>query len=625
MREPALRRFPVGAEVCSETETHFRVWAPASEKVEVVFFMEKKEARSVPLEPEDKGYFSIVEVCPEGSLYAFRLNGRPEWYPDPASRYQPEGPHGPSQVVNSSAYTWRDTDWPGAKLEDQIIYEMHIGTFTSAGTYVAASEQLPELKDLGITMIELMPLAEFPGRFGWGYDGVDLFAPTRLYGVPNELRSFVDSAHQLGIAVILDVVYNHVGPDGNYLKSFTPDYFSKIHKSEWGEALNYDGPNSGPVREFFISNAVYWITEFHFDGLRLDAVPNIFDDSAEHICTELTRECRKAAGKKNISIIAEDESQRSFRIRPVQEGGCGLDGVWNDDFHHSAMVLLTGRNQAYYTDYLGKPQEFISALKWGFLYQGQRYKWQNKRRGTPTFGIQPSRFVTFIQNHDQIANSSRGLRVHLLTDPGNFRAMTALLLLGPNTPMLFQGQEFASSKPFLYFADHKAELATLVREGRADFLKQFHSIATLEGKALLSDPSNPETFQACKLDLKDREKNSGIYQMHKDLIRLRKAHSLNFKKFDGAVLGENAFLIRFFDESSLDFLLVLNFGIDLHLDPAPEPLLAPPLEHRWSVLWSSENPGYGGNGTPALDTPENWWIPGHAAVLLHPKRIGESK
>ncbi len=471
-----------------------------------------------------------------------------------------------------------------------------------------------------------MPVADFPGKFGWGYDGVNMFAPTRLYGEPDDLRRFVNEAHGLGVAVILDVVYNHLGPDGNYLRQFAEDYFSEKHKTEWGDALNFDGENAGPVREFFLSNGRYWVEEFHLDGLRLDATQSIFDDSDEHLLKALGREVRDAAKGRETIIVAENESQESWIVRPVERGGYGLDGLWNDDFHHSAVVAMTGRNEAYYTDYKGKPQEFVSSVKYGYLYQGQRYKWQRARRGAPSLDLSPQAFVTFIENHDQVSNSARGERVHELTSPGRFRAMTALMLLAPGTPMLFMGQEFASSAPFQYFADHEPELAAKVRAGRAEFLAQFRSVATKQVRDQLADPGDVETFERCKLDFSEREKHRDIYEMHRDLLRLRREDAVfsaqRLRGVDGAVIGDEAFVLRYFGEGGDDRLLIVNMGRDLNLDPAPEPLLAPPEGAIWTTLWSSEDFTYGGGGTPRLETKNNWCIPGHAAFALRPARAG---
>jgi maltooligosyltrehalose trehalohydrolase len=617
------RESPIGAEVLGNG-VHFRLWAPRRRQVEVVF--DGMEQLNFPLQAEAEGYFAGTAAKAEaGMRYRFRLDDGERLYPDPASRFQPDGPHGPSQIVNPRAYGWTDRAWRGVPLKGQIIYEMHIGTFTREGTWAAAEAQLPELADLGVTVLEVMPVADFPGRFGWGYDGVNLFAPTRLYGEPDDFRRFVDRAHALGLGVILDVVYNHLGPDGNYLREFSEDYFSTKHKTEWGEALNYDAHNNQPVREYFLANAAYWITEFHLDGLRLDATQSIFDDSPEHILTALGRSIRNAAQGRETLLVAENEPQHIRLVQPAEAGGYGLDALWNDDFHHSAMVAMTGRNEAYYTDYHGKPQEFISAAKYGFLYQGQWYRWQQQRRGTSGLRQAPTCFITFLQNHDQVANSGRGERCHRLTSPGRYRALTALLLLGPGTPMLFQGQEFAANSPFYYFADFEGELKRLVRAGRAESLAQFRSLATPEMQAVLADPGAVSTFERSKLDFADREHHAEVYQLHRDLLRLRRREAVfrtqQSAALDGAVLGAEAFVLRFFGEDlsgQEDRLLLVNLGRDLVLSPAPEPLLAPPSEQHWQVLWSSEAPQYGGLGTPPLETTVNWLIPGQAAVVLQP-------
>jgi len=621
------RTLSVGAEVSSGLGVHFRVWAPLRKNVQVLLESGPGAPAEIDLHPED-GYFAgVADQAGPGTTYRYRLDGAGP-FPDPASRFQPDGPSGASEVIDAFSFQWTDSNWKGVTLQGQIIYELHPGTFTEEGSWDSARRQIAELAETGITLIEVMPVADFPGRFGWGYDGVNLFAPTWLYGRPDDLRRFVDEAHAHGIGVILDVVYNHLGPEENYLGEFSPYYFTKAYSNEWGEAINFDGENSGPVREFYTSNAEYWIGEFHLDGLRLDATQQMFDRSPEYIVAAIARRAREAAPNRTIILIAENEPQLTRLIRPPDRGGYGLDALWNDDFHHSAMVSLTGRNEAYYTDYLGKPQEFISAVKYGYLYQGQRYKWQQRRRGTPSYGLAAPHFVNYIQNHDQIANSARGERVHTLTSPGRYRAMTALLLLAPNTPMLFQGQEFASSKPFYYFADHKPELAKLVQDGRAEFLSQFRSLARPESRETLLDPGNPTTFQKCKLDFGERERHAGYYNLHKDLMRLRREDSVFRMQgqggLDGAVLGPEAFVLRYFGENGDDRLLIVNLGIDLHLDPAPEPLLAPPEGRQWSLLWSSEDTRYGGSGIYSPDSDENWRMPGHAAIVLQPSSSEET-
>jgi maltooligosyltrehalose trehalohydrolase len=577
---------------------------------------------------EEDGYFSgRAAGAGTGARYRYRLDGEGT-YPDPWSRFQPAGPHGPSQVVDPAAFPWTDGGWTGVEREGQVVYEMHVGTFTPEGTWEAAARMLPEVAACGVTVLELMPVAEFPGRFGWGYDGVDLFAPTHLYGTPDDFRAFVDRAHASGLGVILDVVYNHLGPDGCYLTRFSRSYFSDRYANEWGDPVNFDGPGSAPVREMFVCNAAYWVDEFHLDGLRLDATQQIFDASPEHVLVEIGRAARRAGHGRSIYLVAENEPQRTRLVRPVEEGGAGLDALWNDDFHHSALVAAAGRNEAYYVDYRGTPQELVSAVKWGYLFQGQRYLWQSQRRGTPTFGLHPAAFVNYLENHDQVANSARGRRLHQLTSPGRHRALTALLLLAPGTPMLFQGQEFSSSRPFLYFADHVPALAAEVWKGRAAFLAQFPSIATPETMAVLPDPGDPETFARCKLDHAERERNRPAYDLHRDLLRLRREDPV-FRAprrggMDGAVLAPEAFVLRFFGEDGDDRLLVVNLGRDLRGEPTPEPLLGPPEGRRWRLLWSSEDPRYGGGGTPDPDSEcEGWRIPGHAAVVLAPGPIPE--
>ncbi len=627
------RQMHVGAELAPQGGVHFRVWAPHRRTVEVVID-DKAQSQSFELQPEADGYFSgLVSGADTGTRYRFRLDGSEKLLPDPASRFQPDGPHGPSEVINPHQFQWNDAEWQGVGIQGQVIYELHLGTFTPEGTYATAMRELQELADLGITVIELMPVAEFPGKFGWGYDGVNLFAPARIYGTPDDLRRFIDRAHAVGLGVILDVVYNHLGPDGNYLSEFAPDYFSKKHKTDWGEAINFDGENNAPVREYYLANATYWMEEFHFDGYRFDATQNIYDDSADHILAAIARTVRAAAKGRETILVGENEPQHVKLVQSPDRGGYGLDALWNDDFHHSAMVALTGRNEAYYTDYLGKPQEFISAAKYGYLYQGQWYRWQLRRRGTSDLSLPPTAYVTFIQNHDQIANSGRGERCHALTSPGRYRAMTALTLLSPGTPMLFQGQEYAASQPFYYFADHEPALAKLIYAGRNKELSQFRSLATPEAQASLCDPADPQTFHQCKLDFTERERNQGIYQMHRDLLNLRRNdrafHAQRRSGVDGAVLDDEAFVLRFFgggadDSNPLDDrLLIVNLGRDLILNPAPEPLLAPPIDYGWKVLWSSENPRYGGLGTGPLETTENWLIPGHAAIVLRPTHYTE--
>jgi maltooligosyltrehalose trehalohydrolase len=607
------RRRSVGAEPV-EGGVHFRVWAPAHRKVAVAV-----DGREHPLEAEHDGYFSaVVRSARTGSRYRFRLGDDEDTWPDPASRFQPDGPHGDSEVVDPNVYEWRSKNWRDVDPRGLVISEIHFGTFTPEGTFAAAIEKLPLVAEAGINLLEVMPVNEFPGRFGWGYDGVDLWAPTQLYGTPDDFRRFVDAAHSHNLGVILDVVYNHFGPDGCYMSKFTPSYFTKRYENEWGEAINFDGDDSKGVREFFSENAAYWIDEFRLDGLRLDATQTIHDASEgeNNIVAVCARSAREAAPDRRVFIVAENEPQDVALIRQL-----GLDAMWNDDWHHAAIVALTGRSEAYYTDYRGSAQEFVAMTKLGFLYQGQRYKWQNKRRGTPSHHLDPRHLVLYIENHDQVANSASGRRVIELTSPGRFRAMTALMLLSPQTPMLFQGEEFGSTTPFLYFADHKPELAAAVSKGRSEFLSQFASLATMTDR--LAAPHDPATFEQCKLDWSERERHAPLLALHRDLIALRRSDAtFSAQRSDilqGASLNEHAFVLRWLAGGDDDRLLIVNFGRALHLDPAPEPLLAPPLHRTWQTLWSSESPDYGGTGTPELDGEENWRIPAESAVVLSPE------
>ncbi len=380
------------------------------------------------------------------------------------------------------------------------------------------------------------------------------------------------------------------------------------------------------MREFFIANAGYWIDEFRLDGLRLDATQAIHDSSTPHVLAEISQPSpRTAAGGRDTLIFSENERQEARQVRAPDAGGYGMDGLWNDDFQHSAFVALTGRNEYYYADYRGTPQELISAMKWGYLFQGQRCQVQQNRRGTPAFDIPAAQFVTFLENHDQVANSARGLRIHQLTSGAQYRAMTALWLLAPGTPMFFQGQEFAARAPFLYFADHEPELAKLVRKGRFEFLKNFPSVASQEMQAALNDPESIATFERCKLDFSDRKSHVEVYALHSDLLKLRREDSVfraqRGDRLHGAVLDDEAFVLRYFGTASDDRLVVVNLGRDVRFDPAPEPLLAPPADAAWQTLWSSEWPKYGGSGTSQLDSDEfNWRIPGRATVVLAPAR-----
>jgi maltooligosyltrehalose trehalohydrolase len=610
---PGWRRLSIGVELDPEGGAHARVWAPKRKTVEFV----EEGGKGTPLTSEGNGYFSgAVAGVKAGARYRFRLDGK-DAFPDPASRFQPDGPHGPSEVVDPTRFRWTDRDWKGVKIDGQVVSEIHIGTFTSRGTFRSAIEKLDHFVDVGITCIEVMPVNEFGGAFGWGYDGVNWFAPTHHYGTPDDVRAFVDAAHARGLAVILDVVYNHLGPDGNYLPQFSDTYMTK-QATEWGEAINYDGEGSSGVRELAIQNAGYWISEFHFDGLRLDATQNIYDKSQSHLIAELTARAREAAGNRSIIVIAENEPQN---VRLVTD--YGLDALWNDDFHHTAFVAMTGNNEAYLSGYRGRPQEFVSSAKYGFLYQGQYYPWQKNRRGSSSLSLAPKHFVSFLESHDQVSNLAHSMRMHQLANPKMCRALKGLLLLSPQTPMMFQGEEFSSTSPFPFFAGHSGDLAKAVLKGRAEFLEQFPGVAA-SGRRTVRDPADRKTMEMCRLDWNERDENEASLRLHRDLIAIRKTDPVISEQsgaatgeLDGAVIDDHAFVLRYFSPEHGDRLLVVNLGIGLTLHPAPEPLLAPLAGHRWKMKWSSECVEYGGYGTPPLDAEgAGFVIPAQCAVLL---------
>lgn len=609
------RKYPVGCELMDSGRAHFRVWAPDHERVDLVLENIGPKPVIKKMKKEANGYHSLlVKEVNNGTLYRYRLTNQ-NWCADPASRYQPHGPAGPSCVIDPEEYRWKHQKWPGVDTTGHVVYELHIGTFTQEGSFQSAIKELPRLADLGITLIEMMPINDFPGHFGWGYDGVNLFAPTQLYGKPNDVKEFIDTAHGLGIGVILDVVYNHLGPEHNQMIQFAKAYLSDKFNTDWGKAVNFDSAES---REFFLTNAIYWIQEYHFDGLRIDATPWFFCSTPKHILAELTQVIKTAGGKRKTIIVGENEPQDMKLIRSYEEGGYGFDMLWNDDFHHTACVRMTGKREAYYTDYLGSPQEFISAIKYGFLYQGQYYDWQKKPRGTPYLDAPHHAFMIFLENHDQVANTSHGLRMHQKVESAIYRAMTCLLLLSPNTPLIFQGQEFNSPHPFYYFSDHSPDLVPIIRKGRRDELAQFPRLATSEIRKAIPDPENPRTFIDCKLNSQNHDTNP-MYILMKDLIALRKTDPVFKKmqniKIDGATLGTDSFLIRYFGGEDGDRILLINFGPDYYFNPCPEPLLAPGLNMEFEILLSSEALKYAGEGTPPINIPY-WKILGHSAIVL---------
>src|SRR5215210_1614096 len=504
--KPTLGAIDLGNGRC-----RFRVWAPAAERVEVE--IRGKRPRLLPLEPSGEGYFSIeAEGVGPGDLYLIRLDGK-QGRPDPASRFQPEGVHGPSMVVDRS-FAWTDADWRGLPLPAFIFYELHVGTFTPEGTFDAVIPHLDRLRDLGVTAIEIMPVAQFPGTRNWGYDGVALYAVQNSYGGPAGLKRLVSACHARGIAVVLDVVYNHLGPEGNYLGEFGP-YFTARYKTPWGLALNFDGPDSDPVRNYFIENALHWVAEYHIDGLRLDAVHAIADVSERPFLQELGA----ALHEHGAFAIAESDLNTLHFLRPREQGGCGLDAQWTDDFHHSLHTLLTGERTGYYQDF-GSLDQMAKAMAGGFVYTGQPSPYRRRRHGVPAEEIEAARHVVCIQNHDQTGNRMLGERIASLVDFESLKLAAGALLLSPFVPLLFMGEEWGETAPFLYFVDHSGpDLIEAVRAGRKE------EFAAFGWREEPPDPQSEETFERCRLVQCQHEsgRHAALHGFYKELIRLRKS------------------------------------------------------------------------------------------------------
>jgi maltooligosyltrehalose trehalohydrolase len=526
----------------------WRVWAPGHEKVDVVLHdATGKAVLKLPMRAEgtQSGYF-YAELAGGhlGQLYKLEVDGLGP-FPDPWSRAQPQGVHGPSQVV-SADFPWTDSGWRGLKADALVIYEVHVGTATPEGTFQALIPRLASLRALGVNMLELMPLASFPGKHNWGYDGVDLYAPSAAYGGPEGLRRLIDAAHAAGLGVMIDAVYNHFGPDGNYLGCYSPHYFTGRHHTPWGDAVNYDGEQSAPVRELVLRNVEMWIRDYHADGLRLDAAHAIIDDSTPHLLTEIVERARAAGAGREVVIIAEDERNEQRLVTPREQQGLGLDGVWADDFHHQMRRLFAGDSEGYYQDYTGSTEDLAATLRKGWFYEGQRSKNLGHARGTPASGLEPYRFVHCLQNHDQVGNRADGARLGAHVSPAAYRAMSALLLLSPYTPLLFMGQEWNASTPFLYFTDHGEELGRMVTEGRRKEFAGFKHFAETE----VPDPQSVETFRRSVLRWEEAQEpeHAGVLALYMELLSLRAEEPcLTHRErgsFDAQAVGANGLLLE---------------------------------------------------------------------------------
>ncbi|MBI4293049.1 MAG: malto-oligosyltrehalose trehalohydrolase [Betaproteobacteria bacterium] len=521
---------PFGAATCADGSTRFRLWAPGAERVELIL-SGGTSIGAAAMEAESDGWYQADVIgAGAGVRYAFRINGALT-VPDPASRFNPGDVHAPSMVIDPLDFAWEDGEWRGRPWSEAAIYELHVGTFTAAGTFAAAAERLDYLADLGVTAIELMPVADFPGRRNWGYDGVLLFAPDSSYGAPEDLKRLVQAAHARDLVMLLDVVYNHFGPEGNYLHAYAPQFFNERHHTPWGAAINFDGEGARTARDFFIHNALYWLEEYHFDGLRLDAVHAIADDSRPHIVEELSRAVREGPGRKRqIHIVIEnDRNESRYLGRDALQVPNHATAQWNDDAHHAFHILLSGERDGYYSDYADRPRWFLGrSLAEGFGYQGEISGYRGDvARGEPCTHLPAAAFVNFLQSHDQVGNRAFGERIGALAPPRAVDAAVACLLLAPPPPLLFMGEEFDASALFLYFCDFGAELAVSVAAGRREEFGRFERFRDAQAREAIPDPNDPATFERSKLDWSEAVSSgthAARHRLYRKLLALRREH-----------------------------------------------------------------------------------------------------
>ncbi len=592
----------LGASVTSDG-VRYRVWAPKAHDMSV-----DVEAagggRVVPLEATEGGYFEGLDADGRaGDAYGFRIGGG-SLLPDPASRGQRDDVHGRSLVVDPATYSWADADWKRPRFRDLVIYELHVGTFTAEGTYRSAIEKLAGLRELGVTAIEIMPVADFPGQRNWGYDGVLIYAPAQTYGSPDDLRALVDVAHAVGLAVILDVVYNHFGPDGNYLSAYGAGYFSKQHPTPWGDGFNFDGPESGPVREFFLGNPGYWMDEFHIDGFRFDATHEIQDSSQTHILAEMTASVHERGGY----AIAEDPRNDVHLLD--RKSGLGFDAVWADDFHHAARVSQTGDQHSYFADFSGSLGEVVRCLGHGWLYSGQLTRVQKVPRGTDSRSVPPEGFVHCLSNHDQTGNRAMGERIGALISPEAYRALSVVLCLNPCTPMLFMDQEWGAGSPFLFFCDHNPTLGRAVTEGRRREFSAFPEFSDPEKRRQIPDPQAIETFVRSKLNWEEIEADgpAALRRLYATCLSLRAEHAA-FRP-EGRMGWEaretNGAGVVWFEEAEGEFLLI--FRLQGQGDVVP-------VEAGYELVLSSEEARFGGSGQSAWSADGGFGV-GQAAEAV---------
>ncbi len=576
-------------------QTHFRLWAPSKTTVSLVLDPYGSARREIPLERREAGFFetAVGGVTP-GDLYMYSPDGDGP-FPDPASRFQPLGVHEPSAIVDPRAFTWSDGEWRGLPLERAVFYELHVGTFTSSGTFAGVADRLEYLAELGVTAIELMPVAAVPGSRNWGYDGASLFAPSAAYGTPDDLRALVDRAHSLGLALILDVVYNHLGPDGAYAAVFSQRLFSKMHHNPWGDAINFDGDDSRSVREFFIENALHWLHEYHVDGFRLDATHAIHDGSSPHFLEELTTRLKASMPGRTVLVIAEDDRNLSTIVTPTSSGGRGLDAVWADDFHHQVRRRTAGDADGYYADYSGSLRDLAETIRAGWLYNGQFSSYREQVRGTATTGVPLQRMVVCLQNHDQVGNRAFGDRLTASVSLEMFRALSALLLFLPETPLIFMGQEWAASSPFLYFTDHETGLGRLVTEGRRAEFARFGAFADPGARERIPDPQTVSTFTKSRLDWDEmqRDPHAGVLSLYKALLAMRREQTaLEAGSQLDVVVNDEGSCLSVNRRAGRDALTLV-----VHIPERQGPDTAMVhLPHTGTVLLDTEDLRFGGTG-----------------------------
>lgn len=523
-----MHRMPFGAEILEPGRTRFRLWAPAASDVTLVL-ARQGGAEPMPMAAARGGWWELVAAAPAHTRYRYRIDGGRE-VPDPASRFNPDDVHGPSQVVDPTAFEWGDGDWRGRPWEQAVLYELHVGTFSPSGTFAGVEQRLDYLAELGVSAINLMPIADFPGKRGWGYDGVLPYAPDAAYGRPETLKHLIAAAHARGLMVILDVVYNHFGPEGNYLSLYAPRFFSDRHHTPWGAAISFDSPDSRTVRDFFIHNALYWLEEYHLDGLRLDAVNAIIDESEPDILTEIATAVRRGPGsRRRVHLVLENDRNQVRYLRRDANGTPHLyDAQWNDDVHHAFHVLLTGESDGHYADYAQDPTRFLGrCLAEGFAYQGEVSPYRgHTARGEPSANLPPAAFVSFLQTHDQVGNRAHGERLAVLAEETALRAATLAWLLAPAPPLLFMGEEFGAVTPFLYFCDLAGELAAAVTAGRRREFARFARFANSAAQAAIPDPNDPATVERSRLDWNciDRPPHARWLAFYQRLLALRREH-----------------------------------------------------------------------------------------------------